>query len=269
MKSPLLERLQSNPASLEVPIDVSAAGGKLPRSTELIQSFIPGSVHPTVKEQIMNTATINSSDINTTNVNQTVFVVEDDVDTREAISELLSPNCKVRTFGSAEEFLNGFTANGPSCLLLDERLPGMSGSELLRRMHDEGVTLPTIFVTAFANTPLTVEVMRNGATTVLDKPCGASAMREAVLMALSQDQSRYHKKRAQDEARKKLEGLSDSESEVLRMVLDGTPNKQIARRLNVCVRTIEARRSRIYQTTGVNSVAELVRLCVSAGFIDA
>ena len=202
-------------------------------------------------------------------VSKTVFVVEDDLDTRESITELLAPaGVKVRTFGSAEEFLSGYSPNGASCLLLDERLPGMTGSELVRRLHKGGVELPTIMVTAFATTPMTVDVMRHGATAVLDKPCSGSILQDAVSDALEKDILGRKRRQAVSSAKQKLEELSDSEREVLQMVLDGTPNKQIARRLGVCVRTVEARRSRIYQTTGVKSVAELVRLCVAAGFVD-
>ncbi|MEM8865078.1 MAG: response regulator [Planctomycetota bacterium] len=201
---------------------------------------------------------------------QTVFVVEDDLDTRDALSELLTPaGLKVRSFGSAEEFLSSFKPNGPACLLVDERLPGMPGSELLRRLKSTGVELPTIMVTAFATTPFTVAAMRNGATAVLDKPCADHTIRDAVNEALDEDKRRRERDASVTEAKRRLAELSDSERQVLEMVLQGTPNKQIARRLEVCVRTVEARRSRVYQTTGVNSVAELVRLCVAAGFIDA
>jgi len=203
-------------------------------------------------------------------VSKTVFVVEDDLDTRESITELLAPaGVKVRTFGSAEEFLSGYSPNGASCLLLDERLPGMTGSELVRRLYKGGVDLPTILVTAYATTPMTVDVMRHGATAVLDKPCSGSLLQDAVSEALAKDLRERERRQAVATAKQKLEELTESERQVLQMVLDGTPNKQIARRLNVCVRTVEARRSRIYQTTGVNSVAELVRLCVAAGFVDS
>ena len=198
-----------------------------------------------------------------------VYVVEDDSDTREALSELLSPSAKVKSFASAEEFLNFTHANGPACLLLDEQLPGMSGSELLQRLHRDRRTLPTVFVTAYADTPLTVNAMRHGATTVLDKPCGDAALRRAVAQALNEDRARRQRDGARRQAADALAKLSDSEREVLRMVLDGTPNKQIARRLGVCVRTVEARRSKIYKMTGVTSVAGLVRLCLTAGFIEA
>ncbi len=157
----------------------------------------------------------------------TVFVVEDDLDTREAITELFSPEgMKVRTFGSAEEFLSGYTANGPSCLLLDERLPGMGGSELLRRLRDRGIHVPSIVVTAYATTPTTVAAMQNGATTVLDKPCSDSRLREAVVEALEAENRRLEQQAGVDRAKAQLAELSENERLVLEMVLNGTPNKQ-------------------------------------------
>lgn len=213
---------------------------------------------------------VDATEPSQTAATETVYLVEDDLDAREALAELLSPSgLRVRAFGTAEEFLSGFSGNGPSCLLLDERLPGMSGSELLRRINSNGVTVPAVVVTAYATTSNTVAAMRSGATAVLDKPCSDSTLRAAVRDALDHDHLRRRRDAARDAARRRFDTLSDGERQVLHLVLQGTPNKQIARRLNVCVRTVEARRSRIYQQAGVRSVAELVRLCVAAGMIDS
>lgn len=207
----------------------------------------------------------------TPNVEQrTVFVVEDDADTREAITELLEPTgCKVSSHGSAEDFLKSYKANGPACLLLDQQLPGMTGQELVRKLHADGIELPTVVVTAFATTPLTVDVMQHGALTVLDKPCSKTTLQSAVEKALQKDRDRRERSQSISKAKEQIASLNESEQSVLQMVLAGTPNKQIAKRMGVCVRTVEARRSKIYQTTGVTSVAELARLCVAAGFVDA
>lgn len=200
---------------------------------------------------------------------KTVFVIEDDEAARDAMCELLSPGgLEVRSYESAEAFLEDFQPNGPSCLLVDERLPGMNGSELIRELTTRGVRTPSVLVTGHATTPLTVDVMRSGAITVLDKPCADTALWDAVQSALETDANRMAEEAPRSEARALLDELSDSEKQVLFMVLDGTPNKQIASRLGVCVRTVESRRSKIYQTTKVASVAELVKLCVTAGVID-
>ncbi|MCA9240751.1 MAG: response regulator transcription factor [Planctomycetales bacterium] len=200
----------------------------------------------------------------------TIFVIDDDEATRNAVSEMFQPSqAGVRAYESAEAFLKDFVPNGPSCLLLDERLPGISGSQLLKQLARDGVCMPAVVVTAHASTPTTVEAMRHGAITVIEKPCADSVLEAAVNRALEQDARRLTAEAPRRLARQRLSELTTSEMQVLAMVLDGVPNKQIASRLGVCVRTIEARRSKIYQTAKVSSVAELVRMCVTAGVVDA
>ncbi len=200
----------------------------------------------------------------------TVYIVEDDASTREALGELIRPTgAKVEVYRSAEEFLKAYQRENPGCLLLDQRLPGISGCELLRQLRSEGVPLPAVFVTAYATTSMTVDAMRMGAVNVLDKPCCENELRDAIGVALAQDRKQLRKSANRREAATRLEQLSPSERDVLAQVLNGVPNKQIASQLGVCIRTIEARRSRIYKTMGVQSVAELTRACVAAGFIDA
>lgn len=199
----------------------------------------------------------------------TVFLVEDDRQTGDALKASLSATRPIRTFSSAEDFLQNASSDRPACLLVDQRLPGISGNELLRRLWNDGRNLSTVLLTADADTPSVVEAMRHGAVAVLDKPCSEAALHDAVAKAIERDRQLAEKTQKRQAAADAITKLSDNEREVLQMVLDGIPNKQIARRLGVCVRTIESRRSKIYQTTGVNSVAELVRLAVTAGFIDS
>ncbi len=198
-----------------------------------------------------------------------VHVVDDDDHTRDAVVEFFrAKNCPAHGYSSAEDFLQSYQPGQIACLLVDERLPGMRGSELLRKLHQDGIQLPSVFVTAFANTPLTVDAMQHGAVTVLDKPCSDSQLAAAVEKALRLSHAMGVKLAARKAGRQRLESMSSQERQVLEMVLEGTPNKQIAKHLNVCVRTVEARRSRVYQTMEVASVAELVRQCVSAGLIE-
>lgn len=200
---------------------------------------------------------------------ETVYIVEDDASTRDALMELIRPTgADVEAYATAEEFLANFRRQTPACLLLDENLPGLNGRELLRQLRDDGQEIPAVFVTACATTPMTVDVMRMGAVTVLEKPCCDNALRDAISQALEQDQRQYAAATARQEAAARIAELSPSEQEVLVQVLDGVPNKQIARQLGVCIRTVEARRSRIYKTMHVQSVAELARVCVAAKFID-
>ncbi|QDU88105.1 Transcriptional regulatory protein FixJ [Pirellulimonas nuda] len=132
----------------------------------------------------------------------------------------------------------------------------------------QGRELPSVLVTGFATTQLAVRAMRNGAITVLDKPPSDSSLRQAVVEALHTDSQRLASETIRSSAQAKIDRLSPSERQVLEMVLEGMPNKQIAGKLGVCVRTVEARRSRIYQSTDVGSVAELVRLSIAAGLVD-
>lgn len=199
----------------------------------------------------------------------TVYVIEDDAPTRDAVTELLSSTgARVRGFPNAEQFLAEFTPNGPACLVVDEQLPGMNGSDLLQSLARDRVQSPSVLVSGHATVPLAVSAMRSGAITVLEKPCADASLVEAVRQALQQDAARIERQRPQQDAKQRLSDLSDSEREVLQMVLDGTPNKQIASRLGVCVRTVESRRSKIYTAAQVKSVAELVRLCIAAGVVD-
>jgi len=201
---------------------------------------------------------------------ETVYIVEDDSSTRDALGELIRPTgANVQLFDSAEAFLNGFDRNTPSCLLLDESLPGINGCDLLRQIRSEGVPIPAIFVTGYATVPMTVNAMRMGAMDVLEKPCCENELRVAIKDALAHDRKQLRRSANRRQAAERIEQLTPSERSVLTQVLEGVPNKQIASQLGVCIRTVEARRSRIYKTMGVNSVAELARVCVAAGFVDA
>jgi FixJ family two-component response regulator len=206
----------------------------------------------------------------TPQVQDTVYIVEDDASTRDALGELIRPTgAKVEAFRSAEEFLQAYEPQSPGCLLLDQRLPGISGCELLRQLRSEGVPIPAVFVTAHASTSMTVDAMRMGAVNVLEKPCCENELRDAIGLALAQDRKQLRRTANRRDASGRLDQLTPSEREVLVQVLEGVPNKQIASQLSVCIRTVEARRSRIYKAMGVQSVAELTRACVAAGFIDA
>ncbi len=200
----------------------------------------------------------------------TVFVIEDDSSTREALEQLIAPSgYEVSSFASAEAFLDEYRPNGPHVLLLDERLPGISGSALLRRLHEAGDQSPAVVVTAYATTPMVVEAMRNGAVTVLDKPCSEHQLREWLRLGVEKSQRDYEAKQSRQDVEQQLSQLNEKEREVLAAVLDGVPNKQIAKQQGVCIRTVEARRSKIYKTLRVASVAELTRACVLGGFITA
>lgn len=195
-----------------------------------------------------------------------VHVVDDDDGARASVSALVrSLGLTARTYGSAEEFLAKFQPDSPGCLVTDVRMFGMSGVELQEKLVADGILLPVIVITAFAKTQLTVRVMQNGAVTLLEKPYDTDDLWDAIRRALTLDVSRRTARQAQDDARERIDKLNDKEREVLNRVISGKANKVIARELDVSIRTVENRRHDIFAKTGVDSVAELVRLVIMAG----
>lgn len=196
----------------------------------------------------------------------TIWIVEDDSSVRASLTGLLADTAEcVRACESGEQFLSAFDGSRPACLVVDERLPGISGTELLKMLANQGQSLPSVLISGFATTPLAVEAMRAGAVTVLEKPSSGPQLQIAVEEALQRDEAFVAASSRRQSAREKITRLGDNERMVLQMVFDGLQNKQIAGKLGVCVRTVEARRSRIYQTMEVSSVAQLVRTCIEAG----
>ena len=173
-----------------------------------------------------------------------------------------------QSFASAEEFLESYTPDRPGCLVTDVRMLGMSGIELQEELRFRGIELPVIVLTAFARTSLTVRAMRNGAVTMLDKPYNDDALWDAVRQALKQDADQRAVRDRQHALRQRFTTLTPSEREVLDLVVAGQPNKTIAKRLDMSVRTVENRRHDIFNKLQASSVAELVRLTVEFGRLE-
>ncbi len=191
---------------------------------------------------------------------QTVFVVDDDKMARDSIIGLIqSMGTTAKEFESAEAFLD-FYDGQPGCLVTDYRMPGMNGLELQETLIERGLVLPIIFVTAFACTPLTVQAIKNGAVTMLDKPFDDDTLWQAIRTALSQDEAYRDRSEAEQEAKRRLESLNQKETAVLDLLLEGSSNKAMAQALSVSLRTIENRRRKIFLKMGVDSVAELVAM---------
>ena len=189
---------------------------------------------------------------------QTVFVIDDDRQSRDSVSTLVrSMGIAAQEFDSAEAFLATYQ-DDPGCLVTDYRMRGMSGLELQESLNASGTSLPLIIVTAFARTPVTVQAIKNGAVTMLDKPYDADKLWQAIRTALAEDKERRELQRTQLDARVRLNSLSAKESSVLDLILDGASNKSMASELDVSLRTIENRRRKIFSKMGVDTVAELV-----------
>jgi two-component system, LuxR family, response regulator FixJ len=201
-------------------------------------------------------------------VEPTVFVVDDDAEALASVCALIrSMGLSCECFPAAEEFLAycRSTENLAGCLVTDVRMVGMSGIELQEQLQEGGVTLPVIVLTAFARTPLTVRAMQNGAVTMLDKPYDDDDLWDAIREGLKRDSAQRSEVILRQEVRQRLDSLTPSERQVLDLVVAGLPNKVIANRLDVSVRTVENRRREVFAKMRADSVAELVRLIVQYG----
>jgi FixJ family two-component response regulator len=191
-----------------------------------------------------------------------VYVVDDDEAVRESIQWLLeSLSYTVRPFDSAETFLEQFDDSQVSCLLLDVRMPGMSGLELQQKMLKELPYVPPLaFITGHGDVPMAVESMKHGAFDFLQKPFDNRRLLMVVdrmLVKSSKDQEMRKRKSERDSL---LERLTNREEQVLRLIVDGRLNKQIADELSISIKTVEAHRANIMEKIGVNTVAELMRV---------
>ena len=192
-----------------------------------------------------------------------VYIVDDDPDIRDSLSWLLKTvGLKSATFASAADFIHGFTGQGPACLVLDIRMPGASGLDLLEELIACGVRLPVLFITAYADVPMAVRAMKSGAVEFLEKPCNGQVLLEKVQRALKSDADRLARESSLDHVRARLERLTGKEREVLEMIREGRPNKEIASRLDVTPRAVELRRASLMRKLGVRSLPDLLRLTI-------
>ena len=198
------------------------------------------------------------------NDNPVIYVVDDDDDSRDSVSALISQmSMRVESFRSAEQFLASYDGYRPACLLTDHRMLGMTGVDLLEALRARGITLAVVVMTAFAETQLTVRAIRSGAMTLLEKPFSNAALWDAIHNALAEDRIQSANEARVRRINDRLALLTASEKEVLRQIVNGETNKAIAFGLGVSVRTVESRRSSIFEKMGVASVAELVQLVMT------
>ena len=195
-----------------------------------------------------------------------VFVVDDDPSVRRAIKRLIgSIGLQVELFGSAQEFLRGERPEVPSCLVLDIRLPGISGLDFQRTLANANIHIPIIFVTAHGDIPMTVRAMKAGAVEFLTKPFRDQDLLDAIHVALERDRARRQQEAELATLRKRLETLTPREREVLPLVVSGLLNKQIAAEIGTSETTVKVHRSQLMRKMGANSLAELVRLAEKIG----
>lgn len=191
-----------------------------------------------------------------------VFVVDDDPSVCRAIKRLVeSVGLRVQLFGSAEEFMGGREPlDSPTCLVLDIRLPGMSGLDFQRELATVGIHIPIIFITAHGDIPMTVRAMKAGAVEFLTKPFRDQDLLDAIQQGLERDRTMRAQKAEAEALRERLESLTPGERKVLPLVVAGRPNKQIAAEIGTSEATVKVHRSQLMRKMGADSLPELVRM---------
>jgi FixJ family two-component response regulator len=191
----------------------------------------------------------------------TVFVIDDDPSIREAIDSLIrSVGINVRTFASAQEFMTCKRPDAPACLVLDVRMPGLSGLDLQRELANAGIRIPVIFITGHGDIPMSVRAMKAGAVEFLTKPFRDQDLLDAISQAIERDRAERVQFAEVVELQRRFEELTPREREVMEQVVAGLLNKQSANRLNISEITVKLHRHQVMEKMKAQSLAELVRM---------
>lgn len=197
------------------------------------------------------------------NQTPTVFLVDDDQSLREALTFLLeSVNLRVESYASAADFLAVFDRRRPGCLVLDIRMPGMSGLSLQKQLVDLNIRIPVLIITGHGDVPVCIQAFQNGAFAFLEKPVNHQELLDEIHRAVAHDakQRRHH----DDHVARRVDSLSPREREVMDLIVAGKPMKQIAVELGISIQTCSKHRIRILDKLAVNNDVELVRLLLAA-----
>ena len=199
-----------------------------------------------------------------------VFVVDDDASMRQALARLLqSVQLRVEVFASPQEFLQSERPNVPSCLVLDVRLPGLSGLDFQAELARADVRIPIVFITGHGDIPMSVRAMKAGAVDFLAKPFRDQDLLDAVTAAIQRDQKRREHENAMTDLRAHFSSLTPREREIMALVASGLMSKQIAAEVGLSEITVKVHRSHLMKKMGARSVADLVRMAEALGVTPA
>lgn len=200
----------------------------------------------------------------------TVFIVDDDPGVRRLLSFVTeSASLRVRAYASAEEFLDDFVVEVAGCLVVDICMPGMSGIELLETLRSRGADLPAIVLSGHGDVPAVVRSMKLGVLDFLEKPVDNHILLAKVYQALREDTARWRKRGETEVIRRRIATLSSRERELLKLVIGGNANKQIAYALNISIKTVANHRANVMAKTQAINAADLVRMSIVAGICPA
>jgi len=196
----------------------------------------------------------------------TVFVVDDDQAMRNSLKWLIeSVGVAVESFASADDFLANYEPGRPGCIVLDVRMPGMSGLDLQEHLVRQNIRIPTVIITGHGDVPMAVRAMKAGAVDFIEKPFNDEALLDAIRRALATEERQRSAQFEHREIQARIEHLTPREREVMNRVTDGSSNKEIANSLGVSAKTIEAHRARVMEKMQARSLAELVRMALAVG----
>jgi RNA polymerase sigma factor (sigma-70 family) len=198
----------------------------------------------------------------------TVFIVDDDAPLRESLRNLIrSVGLRVELFASAQEFLQSRQPDAPSCLVLDVRMPGLSGLDLQKQTSEAGLEIPIIFITGHGDVPMTVRAMKAGAVEFLTKPFRDQDLLDAIQQALERSRKAREQRAATKELRQRFASLTPREREVMERVVAGLLNKQIGAELGTSETTVKIHRHQVMEKMGAGSLPELVRMADRLGIV--
>ncbi|VAX00954.1 hypothetical protein MNBD_GAMMA22-979 [hydrothermal vent metagenome] len=197
-------------------------------------------------------------------LNSTIFIVDDDPAMRDSLSWLLKNiGYTVDVFSSAQEFLERYEPQAAGCMVLDVRLPGMSGLQLQQKMKAEGISLPVIIISGHGDVPMAVKAMQQGALVFLEKPFRDQELLDNIQEALEIDAKYREKDAASKIVREYIESLTQREKEVMQLMVKGDSSKEIAKLCEISVKTVEIHRSRVMEKMQAASLPELVHMTIN------
>ena len=198
----------------------------------------------------------------------TVFIVDDDALVRESLKDLIrSVGLRVELFASAQEFLRGQHPDAPTCLVLDVRMPGLSGLDLQKQASEAGLEIPIIFITGHGDIPMTVRAMKAGAIEFLSKPFRDQDLLDAIQQALERSRKAREQQAVTKELRRRFASLTPRQREVMERVVAGLINKETGAELGISEKTVKIQRHQVMEKMGARSLPELVRMADSLGII--